>query len=116
MDWVEFGVQTLAATICLHIGRWMGRREERYKAPAPAPVVPPVVPPPEVQTYTVEVGRLETFNVRATSRAQAQDDAVSAVALAAGGGPGRFIAIVGGAVEIYNRAKVIDNTPTSETP
>lgn len=113
MDWVEFVAETLVFLVMLYIGRWIGRREERREAPAPAPVVQP---PPEVQTYTVEVGRLETFNVRATSRAQAQDDAVSAVALAAGGGPGRFIAIVGGAVEIYNRAKVIDNTPTSETP
>ena len=114
MDWIGFGVQALAATICLHIGRWMGRREERYKAPAPAPVVPPVAPPPEVQTYTVEVGRLEAFHVRAKLPNEAVTDAVERAAAANGGGPGRFMALCRDVPYLIVRAPVIDNGATTE--
>lgn len=113
IDWVDFGVQTAMAGVALYIGRFIGRREERRKAPAPVAVVEP---PPEVRTYTVEVGKLEAFNVRAKSERQAVDDAVGAMAIRLGGGPGRFIAFRDGFWTLVVRAIEVDNNPTSETP
>lgn len=115
IDWVDFGVQTAAAGVALYIGRLIGRREERRKVPAPAAVVEPPAPP-EVRTYTVEVGKLEAFNVRAKSEAQAVDDAVGEMAVRLGGGPGRFIALRGGCWTLVVRAIEVDNNPATETP
>ncbi len=114
IDWVDFGVQTAVAGVALYIGRVLGRREERRKVPPPVPVVEPPSPP-EVRTYTVEVGKLEAFNVRAKSEAQAVDDAVGAMAIRLGGGPGRFIAFRDGFWTLVVRAIEVDNNPTTET-